>query len=57
MFDWVLKTSLLIIRKLQKVFTGSIIESKDMRTIFQKREKKGKIFEKLSENAQSLKIF
>ena len=57
MFDWVLKTSLLIIRKLQKVFIGSIIESKDMRAIFQEREKKGKIFEKLSENAQSLKIF
>ena len=40
---------------------GPILESKDMRTIFQKkgkdRAKKGKIFENLGKNVQNLKVF
>ena len=36
---------------------GPILESKDMCAIFQKKDKKGKIFENLGKNVQNLKIF
>ena len=36
---------------------GPILESKGMRAIFQKKDKKGKIFENLGKNVQNLKIF
>ena len=36
--------------------SGPILESKGMRSIFQKKGKKGKIFENLGKNVQNLKV-
>ena len=69
---WVVENSFSFVTKLKKINTkkkaksistfdfttsGPILESKGMRAIFQKRGKKGKIFENLGKNVPNLKIF
>ena len=46
---------------INKIWSGSILESKGMHAMFQekgkKRHKKGKIFKRLGKNVQKLRIF
>ena len=53
------KGSLYLVRfcEVNEYYAGLILESKGMRAIFQKRAKKGKIFENFGKNVQNLKIF
>ena len=40
-----------------EIYAGPILERKGMGAVFQRKGKKGKIFENLGKNARNLKIF
>ena len=48
---------LFLILKVVEIYAGPILERKGMGAVFQRKGKKGKIFENLGKNARNLKIF
>ena len=47
---------LFLILKVVEIYAGPILERKGMGAVFQRKGKKGKIFENLGKNARNLKI-